>query len=150
MRRAENATSDRQPYGEPLRTTLTRTVGIAVVAGALVALSVGRLTGWPIASLLLLWPAVGGHWIDLFFLNRVRPHLPRARGIQAAVRIAVWFAGGVVLAVGVRLTARLLLERPRMAWLTWVVAGALFIASELLAHAALQLRGKASFYNGAG
>jgi hypothetical protein len=142
--------SDWQPHREPLRTTLVRTVGIAVVAGAVVALSVGRLASWPVASLLLLWPAFGGHWIDLFFLNRVRPHLPRARGVQAAARIAVWFAGGMVLAVGVRITARLLLERPRMAWLTWAVAGALFIASELLAHAALQLRGKPSFYNGAG
>jgi hypothetical protein len=139
-----------QPHRERLRATLTRTVAIAVVAGAIVATWAGGLARWPVISLLILWPAFGGHWIDLFFLNRVRPHLPRARSIQVAARIAVWFAGGVVLGAAVRLTARLLLERPRMAWLTWTTAGALFIASELLAHAALQLRGKPSFYNGAG
>jgi hypothetical protein len=149
MRRSEIAMSDWQPHREALRTTLTRTVDLAIVAGALVAPWAGGFARWPVVSLLLLWPAFGGHWVDLFFLNWVRPRLPRARGVQAATRIVVWFAGGIMLAVGVQLTARLLLGR-QLGWLTWSVAGALFIASELLAHAALQLRGKPSFYNGAG
>src|SRR3954452_5719928 len=139
-----------QPYREPLRVTLTRTVTIAVVGGALVALSGGRLQRWPAFSLLMLWPAFGGHWIDLLFLNGLRPHLPERRAIQRSARVAVWFAGGVVLAAGVQLTARLLFERSRLPWLTWAIAGAVFVAIELVAHAALQLRGRPSFYNGLG
>lgn len=70
--------------------------------------------------------------------------------IHRIVRIAVWFAGGVVLAVGVQLTAHVLFERPRLLWLTWTLAGAVFVATELIAHAGLDLRGRSSFYNGVG
>ena len=137
-------------YREPLRVTLIRTFSIAIVAGGLVALSTGRLRRWPELSLLMLWPSLGGHWIDLFFLNGLQPHLPTGATIQRLARIAVWFVGGVVLAVGVRLTAQILLERWRLAWLTWASAGAVFVAIELVAHAALHLRGRPSFYNGLG
>lgn len=139
-----------QPFREPLRVTLTRTLSIAVVAGAIVALSSGRLRLWPAVSLLMLWPAVGGHWIDLLFLNVIRPRLPDRRAIQLLARIAVWFSGGIVLAAGVRLTARLLPAHSRLAWLTWATAGIVFIAIELVAHAGLHLRGRPSFYNGLG
>jgi hypothetical protein len=105
--------TDWQPYREPLRTTLVRTVSIALLAGALVALWSGGLRRWPAMSLLMLWPAFGGHWVDLLFLNYLRP-------------------------------------RPRVAWLTWAIAGVAFITIELIAHAALHLRGRPSFYNGLG
>ncbi len=142
--------TDWQPYREPLRVTLIRTVSIALVAGALVALRARALGLWPVFSLLMLWPAFGGHWIDLLFLNGLRPRLPSSRVVQRLTRIAVWFAGGVVLAIGVRLTGRLLLEHPRLAWLTWATAGVLFVGVELVAHAGLHLRGRPSFYNGLG
>ena len=135
---------------EPLRVTLTRTVSIAVVAGAVVALSMGRLRRWPAISLLMLWPSVGGHWIDLLFLNGVRPLLPQSRTVQVMARIAVWFGGGVALGVCVRLTAWMLFNRWTLSGLTWAIAGAVFVAVELIAHAVLQLRGRPSFYNGLG
>ena len=135
---------------EPLRVTLTRTVSIAVVAGAVVALSMGRLRRWPAISLLMLWPSFGGHWIDLLFLNGIRPLLPESRTVQVMARLAVWFGGGVVLGVGVRLTACMLFNRSRLPGLTWAIAGSVFVAVELIAHAALQLRGRPSFYNGLG
>ena len=135
---------------EPLRVTLTRTVSIAVVAGAVVALSMGRLRRWPAISLLMLWPSFGGHWIDLLFLNGIRPLLPESRTVQVMARLAVWFGGGVVLGVGVRLTAGMLFNRSRLPGLTWAIAGSVFVAVELIAHAALQLRGRPSFYNGLG
>jgi fatty acid desaturase len=97
-----------------------------------------------------LWPAFGGHWIDLAFLNWLRPRLPESRQIQAAARVAMWFVGGMVLALGVRLTAMLLLEDQSLARLTWATAGTVFVAIELVAHAALHLRGRPSFYNGLG
>jgi hypothetical protein len=98
----------------------------------------------------MLWPSFGGHWIDLLFLNVLRPRLPRARLVQTTARFAVWFLGGVVLALGLRLTAATLLGRVPLLWLTWVVAGVGFVAIELVAHVALQLRGRPSFYNGLG
>ena len=150
------ASDARQPHApewrrhrEFLRVTLIRTIGIAIVSGLLIALATGRLLRWPAISLLMLWPAFGGHWVDLLFLNGLRPALPDRRIIQVVARITVWFVGGVVLAYGVRLTARMLVH-PTMTWLTWASAGALFVAIELVAHAALQLRGRPSFYNGLG
>jgi len=142
--------ADWQPYREPLRTTLTRTITIAIVAGAIVALSSGRVHRWPALVVVMLWPAFGGHWVDLLFLNWLRPRLPDARSVQVAARLATWFAGGIVLAVGARLTATLILACMPLAWLTWTVAGTAFIAVELVAHAVLQFRGRPSFYNGLG
>ncbi|HXT16191.1 MAG TPA: hypothetical protein VN706_11215 [Gemmatimonadaceae bacterium] len=142
-----------QPYREPIRVTLLRTLSIALVAGAIVSMSTGGLKRWPILTVLMLWPSFGGHWIDLFFLNVLRSQLPARRAAQRLARVAVWFVGGVILAAGVQLTARLLFERPRLAWLTWATAGAAgaaFVAIELVAHAALHLRGRASFYDGHG
>jgi hypothetical protein len=142
--------TDWQPYREPLRVTLTRTVSIALVAGTVVALAAGTPRRWAAISLLMLWPAVAGHWIDLLFLNGLRSRLPDSRRIRGLVRIALWFAGGIVLAAGVQLTARILFGHSRFVWLTWGVAGAVFVGVQLVAHAALHLRGRPSFYNGMG
>lgn len=142
--------ADWQPYREPFRVTLTRTVSIALVAGAAVALAAGDLRRWPAVSLLMLWPAFGGHWIDLLFLNGLRPHLPANRLIHRLSRLLVWFLGGIALAAGAQLTARALFDRPPLFWLTWATAGLAFVGIELVAHAALHLRGRPSFYNGLG
>src|SRR5215510_13555467 len=139
-----------EPYREPFRVTLTRTVSIALVAGAAVALSTGGIRRWPAISLLMLWPAFGGHWIDLLFLNGLRPHLPANRLIHLLSRLLVWFVGGVALAAGMQLTARLLFDSSPLFWLTWASAGAAFVGIELVAHAALHLRRRPSFYNGLG
>src|SRR6058998_337933 len=119
-----------QPYREPLRVTLVRTVGIAVVVGAIVASWAGGVRSWPALTLLALWPSVGGHWIELAFLNHLRPRLPTTSHVQRSARILVWFIGGIVLVVGVRLTS-MLLPVHRVAWLTWAIAGVAFIAIEL-------------------
>jgi hypothetical protein len=140
---------DWQPYREPLRVTLTRTLTMTFVAAACVAPWAGGLRRWPLLCLLILWPSFGGHWIDLLFLNWLRPRLPSTKSSQRVARIGIWFVGGAVLALGVRLTAQLL-QHARMAWLTLVVGGGLFIAIELVTHAALHLRGRPSFYNGLG
>lgn len=142
--------NDWQPYREPLRVTLTRTITIALLAGALAAPWLGGIRRWPSISLLMLWPSFGGHWIDLLFLNVLRPHLPHARAAQFIARLAIWFLGGIVLALGLRLTATLLLAHARLLSLTWVTAGVGFVVIELVAHAALQARGRPSFYNGLG
>jgi len=137
-------------FQEPLRVTLTRTIGIALIGGGIIALSTGGVRRWPFISLLMLWPAVGGHWVELFFLNWLRVYLPQSAATYRAVRVGVWFVGGVLLAIGVHLTARMLLGRWALLRLTWGVAGAIFVAVELVAHAGLHLRGRPSFYDALG
>ena len=139
-----------QPYREPFHTTLSRTGTIALVGGAVLARSWGGLANWPMATLLMLWPSFGGHWVDLWFLNWLRPRLSSARGVQVGARIAVWFVGGTGLALGAYLTAMTLVGFRPARWPGWWLVGLGFIGVELVAHLALQLRGRPSFYNGRG
>jgi|SRR4051812_12609822 hypothetical protein len=138
-----------QPFREPLRRTLTRTLGIAAVAGGILALARGGLAHWPAATVVMLWPSLGGHWVELWFLNWLRPRLSRGRAAQVAARLAVWFVGGVALGVGMWLTAAALPglrpPRPSVWW-----AGLGFVGVELVAQTGLQLRGRPSFFNGRG
>jgi len=139
------------PYREPLRTTLTRTITIAVVVAiAIVAFSGRDLRALPLAILLALWPTLGGHFVELFFLNWLRPRLPAARGVQVVARLVVWFVGGCVLALAMYLTTRVLYGFRPPPWKTWLIAGFAFIGIELVAHLVLQLRGCNSFYSGRG
>src|SRR2546430_7439875 len=144
-------TSPWQPYSEPLRATLVRTITIALVAGALLARSWGGgMTRWPIATLLMLWPSFGGHWIEIWFLNWLRPRLSDSRAVQVAARVATWFVGGIVLALAMLLTAIALTGFHPTRWPAWWLGGLAFIAIELVAQLPLQLRGRPSFYNGRG
>lgn len=140
-----------QPYREPIGATLTRTVAIAAVLGALLAGWSGAGLGrWPAATTLMLWPSFGGHWVELWFLNRLRPRLAGSRPVQVAARLAVWFVGGCALAAGMWLTAKALGTFRPARWPHWWVGGLGFIGIELVAHLVLYLRGKPSFYNGRG
>jgi hypothetical protein len=143
-------TSHWQPCREPFRTTLLRTGVIALVVGAVLARSWGGLARWPIATLMALWPAFGGHFVELAFLNHLRPRLPTTRAAQLTARVAVWFVGGAALTLGMRLTAMALPTFHPMRWPAWWLGGLAFIAIELLVHGVLQLRGRPSFYNGRG
>lgn len=99
----------------------------------------------------MLWPAFGGHWVELFFLNCLRPRLPAKRWVQIAARMATWFAGGCLLWAGMYLTAMALsrFHAPQRR-LAWWVGGVAFIGIELVVHLVLQLRGRDNFYNGRG
>jgi len=143
-------TPDWQPVREPLHETLLRTGTIALVVGALVAGWWGGLGRWPLASLLALWFSFGGHWVELWFLNWLRPRLSVARPVQVGARIAVWWIGGTALALGMALTS-LALGGPRPArWPWWCLGGLAFVGLELAVHLFLQWRGRPSFYNGRG
>jgi hypothetical protein len=135
---------------EPLRVTLTRTIGIALIARGALASRWGGLARWPLASAVMLWPTLGGHYVELAFLDGVRPTLPASRVAHALARIAVWFVAGVLLAVAMRFTA-IALHAPRPLPLSaWWIGGFAFIAIELVAHVGLQARGRSSFYDGRG
>ena len=143
-------TSQWQPYREPLRATLLRTITIALVLGALLAHTRGGFARWPMWTLLMLWPTVGGHAVEIWFLNWLRPRVVEARAAQVVARVAVWFVGGAGLALGMCLTAMTFGDRRPIQWLSWWRGGLAFIALELVAHLFLQLRGRPSFYNGRG
>src|SRR5437867_13433944 len=117
-----------QPYREPLRVTLVRTITMALVLGALLArLWGGGLRRWPIATLLMLWPSFGGHWVEIFFLNWLRPRLSSSRAVQVAARLAVWFVGGAFLALGMILTAIALAGFPSPRSPAWCAGRLAFI-----------------------
>jgi hypothetical protein len=139
-----------QSHREPLRATLLRTIVIALVAGAVVAYWSGGRIRWPLAVLLVLWFSFGGHWVELWYLNWLRPRLSGARAVQLLARAGTWFVGGSGLAVGMALTARAFSGWRPAQWPPWWLGGVAFIGLELLAHLALHLRGRPSFYNGLG
>jgi hypothetical protein len=139
-----------QPYKEPFGATLVRNSAIALAVGAVLAWQSGGLARWPIATLVLLWPTFGGHFVELWFLNVLRPRLPAARAVHIAVRLMVWFVGGSIVALGTILTAMVLSRFRSPHWAAWWLGGIAFIGIELLANLALQLRGRPSFYNGRG
>ncbi len=143
-------TNNWQPYREPLRRTLLRTGLIALIVGALLA-PVWRAPGrWPLTTLLILWPSFGGHWVEILFLNYLRPRLSVARPVQIAARLATWFVGGALIAKAMYLTAEALGGFRPSTFPAWWIGGLAFIAIELVAHLPLQLRGRPSFYNGRG
>ena len=127
-----------------------RTGTMALVFGALLAEVRGGLAQWPMWTLLMLWPTVGGHLVEIWFLNWLRPRLVEGRAMQVAARVAVWFVAGAGLALGMYLTATMFADRRPIYWLSWWLGGLAFIAVELVAHLFLQLRGRPSFYNGRG
>jgi hypothetical protein len=136
-------------HHEPLLTTLKRNGAIALIAGVILAVRLGALALWPVAVLLMLWPTLGGHWVEVWFLNSLRPRLPTARAVQIAVRLVVWFIGGTGLAFAMQWTAMTLAGLELAHW-PWWFGGLAFIALELAVHLVLQLRTLPSFYNGRG
>jgi hypothetical protein len=99
---------------------------------------------------MVLWFSFGGHWVELWFLNWLRPRLSVARPVQVAARIAVWFFAGAGLALGALLTGRILAGLRLAPWSAWWLGGFAFMLVELVMHVLPQLRGSASFYNGRG
>ena len=138
------------PYREPLATTLVRNAVLAIVIGGLVAWRVGRLPLWPVAAGLALWFTLGGHCVEIWFLNWLRPRIARARGKQIVVRLVVWFVGGVLLGLCLFTTMRLVGMRNAFALRRWWLVGIVFVCVELVAHLALAARRRPNFYDGAG
>jgi len=136
------------PYQEPLLITLVRTGLIALAIG--LGITGRNLAQLPAATSLALWPSLGGHYVEIGFLNVLRPRLPSTRFGQIAGRIATWFIGGMILALGMKLTATALPGLRPLHWLRWWMAGLAFIGIELVVHLVLQLSGRPSFYNGRG
>src|SRR3954451_21809725 len=142
-------TTQWQPHHEPLATTVMRNATIALVVGALVAWRSHNPAMWPVSTGLALWLTFGGHLLEVWYLNWLRPRLAPSRLGGVAARVIVWLVGGIALGVGVVWSMRLsrLTQWMRPSW--WMF-GVIFIGVELIAHAALALRRRPSFYDGAG
>jgi hypothetical protein len=135
---------------EPLATTLRRNFTIAIVAGAVLTLAVRHdLKWWPMAALVMLWPSLGGHYVEELYLNQVRPRFADARVGGTIVRVILWFVAGCFFAWAMHRTASGLVGASRLAW-PWWIGGLGFIGVELIAHAGLQARRRPSIYNGLG
>ena len=136
-------------FAEPFRRALVRNVALAAVAGAVLALhrhTLGLLL--PLAAL-ALWFSLGGHYIELAFLNGLRARIPPGRLPQVIARLLVWLSGGVLLYGGMAATARVLpIQAPPLG--LWWYGGFLLIGVELAVHAILAIRGLPNFYNGRG
>lgn len=139
-----------QPYQEPIRSTIVRNIIITLVVGVVVAQFWGGFARLPIILLTMLWPTFGGHALEVWYLNRLRPRLPMARGIQIIARIGVWLIGGIGLLVLMRFTAAALGGARQARWPAWWVGGMAFVGIELIAHLGLLLRGRPNFYDGQG
>ena len=134
---------------EPLRRTVARNVALAAGVGVVFALQRhGLRLLLPVAAL-ALWFSLGGHYVELAFLNRLRARVSQGRLTQAGLRLLVWFAGGVVLYVLMAASARILpLDPPPLRM--WWYGGLLLIGVELAVHGLLAVRGRPNFYSGRG
>jgi hypothetical protein len=149
--RSESTTSERWPrYQEPVVETLVRNVALALIIGGVVAWRVGRLSLWPAAAALALWFTLGGHLIEVWFLNSLRHRIPRERATQIAARVVLWFVAGVVLAQCVLATMRVVGMVQNVTFRRWWLPGLVFVLVELVAHLALVARRRPNFYDGAG
>ncbi len=136
-----------QPFHEPLRATFVRTGLVGLAVGCVIAVVSGQLASWLQWTAFALWFSFGGHWVELLFLNWLRPRLPAARWPQVLGRVYTWLVAGTLLMIGARITV-LSLSTPAMRLPPWWLGGPVFLCVELLVHALPQLRGQPNFYNG--
>jgi predicted cobalt transporter CbtA len=146
-KRSGAMSSEWQRVSEPLGRTLRRTIGIALVIGAVFAFRTHEVRTLLPMTLVALWPSLGGHYVELAFLNGLRPLLPHHRAVQVGARLLVWLVAGVILYLLMAWSARALSLRGLPWQWCWVGAPA-FVVVELLAHVGLALRRLPNFYDG--
>jgi hypothetical protein len=145
----ESRSSSSPRVEEPFRHTLARNVTIAAVVGGVFAFQRRDLTLFLPVTAFALWFSLGGHYVEVAFLNGIRARLPQRRLTQALVRLLVWSCGGALLYACMAATARALpIGAPRLR--PWWFGSVLFIGVELAVHAVLAIRGRPNFYNGRG
>jgi len=130
---------------EPLWRTLRRNVGIAILVATGIALLRHDFDRFLPVLALALWPSLGGHYVEVAFVNYIRARIPQAYLMQVLVRLLVWFAGGVLLYLCMTFTGRILPIKA-LPIRFWWCAGLLFVGLELALHAVLAIRGLSDFY----
>ena len=138
----------REPVTEPWRATARRTGSIALAVGLGAGLYQGRVVVVPLVTLAALWFSLGGHFAEVFFLDRLGQRIA-GRAAQVGVRLVYWFVAGSVLYAGALATVAILGGRGASRW-PWWAGGVFFVALELAVHSLLRARGLPSFYDGRG
>ena len=149
----ENESGGPRPYVERLGATLRRTLTIAFFITTALALvpplrgetSFGRF--WLGTYPAVLWIPLGGHYVELAYLNFLRMRWGWFFRHRHVARVLVWFAGGLPLGLG--------------CWWTWLAMGVrpqfelpfwwgmpFFVLAECVVHTALSVLGRPSFWNG--
>lgn len=147
---ASESSSPLRAPAESLTTTLTRTVALALVVGGIVAWRYHDFSKLPVAALLALWFTLGGHYVELFFLHRLRPRMLENRAQLMLARLGFWFVCGIALGAGMVLTTDLSAALRAFTLPSFWMLGLGFVGVELIAHSSLALRRRPNFYNGLG
>ncbi len=103
----------------------------------------------PLCLLAALRFTLGGHFAEVFFLNRLRHRIGSRVAVRAEARLIYWFVAGSILYAGALTTLAILTGRSATRW-AWWAGGAFFVAVELLVHLLLRARRQPSFYDGRG
>lgn len=135
---------------EPVRNTALRNGTIALGLGVILALAFGRPALFPQMAVVALWPSFGGHFVEILFLNYLRPLLPNSRPLLTLIRLGMWFVAGTAFAFCMKWTAVQLGITSHAKSPVWWIAGLSFIGIELLAHLGLLLSGRRNFYSSTG
>jgi hypothetical protein len=142
-------TSEQRPrVPERFTRVLARSFAIAALVGAVVAIF-GRACFALTTGLLALWPSLGGHFVEVAFLDGVAPRLAPGRAVRAAARVAWWLVGGALLGVAMIASSHAM-GRVGPPWRWWWMGGPAFVALELVVHGVLAARRCANFYRGNG
>jgi hypothetical protein len=99
---------------------------IALVIGVAAGLYQRRLGAVPVTALVALWFTLGGHVVEVFARNRLRPRLGGSAAVQALPRLVYWFAAGSVLYAGALATRALLTGQGAGPW-PWWTGGVFFV-----------------------
>ncbi len=138
------------PYREAVSRTLLRNVAIAMVAGIVIALRLGGLKLWPLTTAVALFFTLGGHLVEVWYLNTLSPRLSQSRLTLTSARFATWFIGGSLLGLAAFRVGSLVRPMWRIWSVPWWTGGLILICAELIAHTALAARGKPNAFNGRG
>ena len=135
-------------FSEPWPTTLARTAGLALVIGIGVGLYQHRLSAVPTTTVLALWFTLGGHFVELWYRNELRPRIA-SRPLALFARLIAWFVGGSALFWGALVTRTLMGDHRNTSW-PWWAGGVLFVGAELAIHVWLRVRRQPSVFDGRG
>lgn len=125
---------------EPLTATLTRNFAIAAIAATALSIQTLNLHRWLTAFIIMLWPTLGGHFLELGFLKLMAPQL-RVPALQRMARVMTWFAGGALMTLAIHATAQAIRDPRFVNWPpVWLGAIGL-VGIELIVHLALRARG---------
>lgn len=141
------------PYREPWSATFIRTFAIAFFLATFMTLVLPRPGGyarfWLGTYAAVLWFPLGGHYVELIYLNRLRMRWAWIRRRRTVTRIVWWFLGGLPLGLGCSWTFAALGYEPGFELAFWW-GMPFFVLAEAVVHGVLALRGAPNFWNGRG